>query len=328
MAGSALPAQVPLPTTYSYSEDPALSIVAPTLVTLHRDGAKELIEQVIPPSPGRPKEFRSHILYDFQAHKIYTQVLSEPGAPCSVMEYSTPAAPAEFDFISGGADLMKEFTDDGKNTPQTVGKELLNGIHTTIVEVGPAQAKGKIWLAEQGGFPVKVIGPGADGKLETIIEMKQLSFAKPPAAVFMPPSGCQAIGGEATANGVHAELGGGSSGEKTGFNVTAVQLQPIANYNGACPAHVKMTATITTDGPGTVWYQFGAGQQNPGKTVKFAAAGTQTVSDMMTFIGDPKYGDDIGASAAVMAVMEDKQGGHALFGTSSNNSDFSVHCRR
>jgi len=218
MAGSALPAQVPLPTTYSYSEDPALSIVAPTLVTLHRDGAKELIEQVIPPSPGRPKEFRSHILYDFQTHKIYTQVLSEPGAPCSVMEYSSPAAPAE--------------------------------------------------------------------------------------------------------------LGGGSSGEKTGFNVTGVQLQPIANYNGACPAHVKMTATITTDGPGTVWYQFGAGQQNPGKTVKFAAAGTQTVSDMMTFIGDPKYGDDIGASAAVMAVMEDKQGGHALFGTSSNNSDFSVHCRR
>jgi len=322
-----LRAQTALPTTYSYSEDPALSIIAPTQVTLHRDGPKEFIEQVIPPSPGRPTEFRSHILYDFQAHKIWTKVLSEPGTPCSVMEYASSAAPAEFDFISGGADLVKEFTNDGKNIPQTIGKEVLNGIPTTVEEVGSPQGKGKIWLADQGGFPVKVMGPGADGKLETIIEIKQLSFAKPPASVFTPPAGCQAIGGEATANGVHAEIGG-DSGEKTGFSVTNVTLKPIPNYIGACPAHVTMMATITTDGPGTVWYQFGAGQQNPGKTVKFTAAGTQTVSDGMTFTVEPKFGDDLGASAAVMAVMEDKQGGHALFGKSSNNSDFSVHCRR
>ena len=318
-------AQTAAPQTYSYSEDPALSIIAPTLVTLRRDGPKEAVDQVIPPSPGRDKEFRSHILYDFAAHKIYTQVQSDEGMPCSVMDYTSPGAPPEFDVISGAADLMKELTQDGKVTLTPVGAETLNGIPAKIFEAVSLQGKGRIWLSDQGNYPLKVVFIGADGKQETVIEVKDLSFARPPAAAFIPPAHCQAIQGEATENSVHT---GPPESAKSAFHVTAVNLQPIAKYSGACPAHVKMTATITTDGPGTVWFQFGAGQLGPDQTVKFAAAGSQTVSHVFTFVIDPKYGDDMGGSANVRAVMEDAQGGHTDFGVGSNNQDIAVHCVR
>jgi len=318
-------AQTGVPQTYSYSEDPALSIIAPTLVTLRRDGAKEMVDQVIPPSPGRDKEYHGHILYDFAAHKIWTQVLSDPGMPCSVMTYTSATAPPEFDVISGAADLMQEFTDGGKVQFTPAGAEVLNGVPTKIVEAATAQGKGRIWLSVQGNYPLKVAGPGPDGKEQTIIEVKQLSFARPPASAFTPPTGCQALDGEATTNSVHV---GTPAAAKSPWKVTAAQLQPIGNYNGRCPAQVKMTGTITTDGPGTVWYQFGAGTLGPEQTAKFAAAGTQTVSHVFTFAVDPKYGNDLGGSASFRAVMEDTAGGHTDFGTSSNNADFAVHCVR
>jgi len=31
---------------------------------------------------GRDKEFHNHLLYDFQAHKLYIKVLSDPAVPC------------------------------------------------------------------------------------------------------------------------------------------------------------------------------------------------------------------------------------------------------
>jgi hypothetical protein len=39
----------------------------------------------MPVGPGRNKEFHTHILYGFQAHKIYTKVVSDPAVPCSVV---------------------------------------------------------------------------------------------------------------------------------------------------------------------------------------------------------------------------------------------------
>ena len=44
----------------------------------------------------------------------------------------------------------------------------------------------------------------------------------------------------------------------------------------------------------------------------------------MTF--DPKYGNSMGGSAALEAVMEDDKGNHAIVGTGSNNSDFNIDC--
>jgi len=280
---------------------------------------------VLAPMGERTKEMHVHLVYDFAAHKIYTQVPSDASLPCSVMDYASPAAPAEFDLISGGADLIKELTSDSTGPLKPLGTDTVNGIATKVFEEDGKGGKGKIWIADKGGYPVKVAAIGADGKEETIIEVKQLSFTKPAAAKFIPPAGCQEVGGVSTATGGHAEVnvGGGASAKPTA-KVTAATLQPIPKYTGACPAKIKMVGTITTDGPGTVWYWFAAGGADPGETLTFTAAGTKTVTHVMTF--NPKYGGSMGGGALLEAVMQDEKGNHDPVGTGSNNSDFTIEC--
>jgi hypothetical protein len=320
LAGFAVssPAQTALPQTYSLTQDPAIPIMGPMVITLARDGSKEVVDQVFPPSDVQPKGFHAHLTYDFAAHKIYTQILSDTSVPCSVMTYGSPGAPPEFDVISGAADLMKELTSDAKEPMKQVGTETVNGIAAKVFEENGSGGKGRIWLADKGGYPLKIAVIGPDGKEQTMIEVKNLSFAKPAAAKLVPPSGCQEVQGVSTASD------GSSQDAKPSAKVTAATLQPIPHYTAACPAHIKMTGTITTDGPGTVWYWFSAGSSDPGEALTFTAAGTKTVTHTMTF--NPKYDNSMGGSAALEAVMEDDKGNHAIVGTGSNNSDFTIDC--
>ena len=153
---------------------------------------------------------------------------------------------------------------------------------------------GKVWLAQTGGYAVRVDSIAADGKATTLIEIKNLSLAKPPAGFFAPPGNCV----------------GASEPIKPTTNVTAVTLQPIAKYVGACPAHIKLTGTITTDGPGKVFYQFGAGEMAPGGMLTFEAAGTKTVTGVITL--QPTYGNNMGGGAILEAIGTDEAGKHDL----------------
>jgi len=85
---SYLGAQAPAPQTYSFTEDPGLALMGPSVVKISRDGSKEVVDQIMPVGPGRDKEFHNHLLYDFQAHKLYIKVLSDPAVPCGVQEYT------------------------------------------------------------------------------------------------------------------------------------------------------------------------------------------------------------------------------------------------
>jgi len=67
-------------------------------------------------------------------------------------------------------------------------------------------------------------------------------------------------------------VGDGGSSSKPTTNVTALTLQKISNCAGPCPAHLKMVGTITTDGLGTVFYEFGAGNFDPTQTITSSAA--------------------------------------------------------
>jgi hypothetical protein len=303
-----LQAQGPVPQAYSFTEDPGLALMGPSIVKISRDGSREVVDQIMPVGPGRDKEFHNHLLYDFQAHKLYTKVLSEPDVPCGVQEYNDPAAPAEFDLISGSAALMKEMTGDAQL--KQVGTDTVNGIATKVLEVTSAKGNGKIWIAQNGGFPVKMVATGPDGKTMTIIEMKQLSLARPPASAFALPAGCAAVQIQTSV--------------KPSTNVTALTLEKIPSYTGPCPAHIKMVGTITTDGPGTVFYEFGAGQFDPGQTLTFSAAGTKTVTHVMTF--QPKYGNGMGGGAILEAIGADAKGNHDVPTQGSNNADFNITC--
>jgi hypothetical protein len=306
-------AQGPTPQTYSLTEDPGIPLAGPQVVKISRDGSKEAIDQIMPSIPGqRDKEYHGHLLYDFQAHRLYTQVLSDPGTPCGVQEFNDPAAPAELDVISGAADIQKELT--GKGQVKQVGTETVNGFATNVMEFSSAEANGNIWIAQKGGFPVKLVFIDKDGKATTFIEVKQLSFAKPPASAFTLPASCAS-----------AQLPPPPAQPRP--NVTAVTLQPNSNYTGPCPAHIKMVGTLTVDGPGTVFYQFGAGKIEPGDTITFNAAGTKTVTHVVTFPApDPKFGNQIGVYPNLTAIGVDSAGNHGIPTQGANNSGFNITC--
>ena len=315
--------QTRVPTVYSYIQDPATGIMGSSVVKVARDGPKEAIDQILPVGPGRAKEFHNHILYDLQAHKIYTKLVSDPSVPCSVMTYTSPAVPDEFDVITASADSMKDFLAHA----QLLRRETVNGIPAKVMELTADQMKVTAWIADPGGFPVKevIVPPG--GAATTMLEVKQLSFARPPASAFAPPTGCKEVSGEATATGAHAEFSTGAPASKPTVNVAAVKLDSVSNYTGPCPAHIKFTGTITTDGPGKVFYQFGAGKMEPGDTVTFTAAGTKTVSHVVTFNKpDPGFGDQIGVYPILEAVGEDASGNHDASMQGSNNSGFTITC--
>ena len=279
------------------------------VVKVSRDGPNEVIDQIIPPGPGRDKEYHSHRVYDFHARKIYLKIVSDPSMACGVQDYTDAAAPPELDSVAGAEAFLKEIIGDGQT--KQVGTDNVNGIAVNVLDVtSPTTGNGKIWIAQNGGFPVKVAAIGADGQAQTILEVKQFSFAKPPASTFAIPEGCQSVQTQAST--------------KPSTNVTAVALQPIANYKGPCPAHIQMVGTITTDGPGTVFYQFGGGSMDPGETIVFSAAGTKTVRHTMTF--QPKYGNDMGVGAILEAIGADASGGHGLAMQASNNAQFNITC--
>ncbi len=305
-----LRAQGPAPTTYSINEDPGFSIMGRSTVQIWRDGNKEVVDQIMPAGPGRDKEYHGHLVYDFIAHTLYTVVLSDPGAPCGAQTYSDPTAPPEFDVIAGAAGLMKELSEPGDKSTE-LGTETLNGMPTRVVSITSAKANAKAWFTQIGGYPVKIVIIDKDGKETPIIEVKQITFSKPPASAFTLPASCAGV--EVPPPPVVPST-----------NVTALTLEKIGNYRGACPAHIKMTGTITVDRPGTVFYQFGAGTFNPGKTIVFTAAGSKTVSDVMTF--RPKYGNQMGGGAILEAIGADAKGNHAMLTQGSNNSDFNITC--
>ena len=304
-----LRAQGPVPQTYSFTQDPGYPLMGPSVIKVSRDGSKEVVEQTISAGPGRDKGYHAHLIYDFQTHKLYTQVLSDPGSPCGVQDFNDPAAPSEFDIISGAADMMKQLSDP-KNPARRVGTETLNGFPSDILAFSSPQARGKVWVTQKGGYPIKLVLVDKDGKATTFYEVKQLSFSRPPASVFAVPGGC--------AQAAAAMVG------KPATNVTALTLQKIGNYTGPCPAHIKMAGTITVDGPGKVFYQFGAGNMEPGETLTFTAAGTKTVTHVMTL--KPEYGDNMGGSAILQAIGEDADGKHGIPTQGSNNSDFNITC--
>ncbi|MGO9324256.1 MAG: hypothetical protein ACLP07_06810 [Terracidiphilus sp.] len=311
------------PQVYSYTQDPAPSLMGPSVVKVARDGPKEAIDQILPVGPGRTKEFHTHILYDFHAHKIYTNVVSDPSVPCSVMTYTSPAVPDEFDVITASADSVKDFLAHAT----LLRMETVNGIPAKVMEMSTDKMKITAWIADPGGFPVKEVMTGQDGTATTMLEVKRLSFARPPASAFEPPKGCTAIQGEATATGAHAEFSSGAPASKPAVNVTAVTLQSVPDYTGPCPVKIRLTGSITTDGPGTVFYQFGAGKMEPGDTVTFTAAGSKTVSHVITFNHpEPGYGNEIGVGAILEAIGEDTSGNHDASMKGSNNASFSINC--
>lgn len=199
----------PLPQAYSFTADPALPIAGPAVVKVFRDGNKELVEQTLPPYAERKTPYVVRLLYDFAAHTLYTRIVSDPAVPCGLSKYTGSEPPFEFDMISGGAVFVKRQMDIAKSPSKQVGTEVVSGITFKILEISiPQQGSARFWVADPGGYPLRIVFTAPDGKKQTYLELKQLSFAKPPASTFAPPSGCVDAG---TSSGTTLNADGTSS---------------------------------------------------------------------------------------------------------------------
>jgi hypothetical protein len=349
-----LPAQAPapsssLPETYSFTATE--SLIGPEMtVKGNRNGSKELIERTAVPRPGVANPFHDRVLYDFQAHRLYTTNLTSN--LCSTQEYGSPNAPM-FDPIGGSQEMVGDFA---IHPPKVVRTESVNGIAARLVEIDlPGnQGKYRIWLDAKYNFIVKFAAALRGAPEATQIEVKQLSYAPSPAALFTPPAGCSQIGGATTANGGHFEMSaevavptqtyefGGAAGNAAGAKpaaapaappaavgpakVTAARLRLVPeSYSGPCPAKVQLVAEITTNGPGKVWYQFLAGavaKNGPSEgEVTFNAAGTQSVTLDGAFRTTPMV-----PNTSFLASMKDKDGNHGPQNVSSGPVKYNVTC--
>jgi hypothetical protein len=297
-----------LPQTYS------LTVTMPmdrgTTIKVARDGSKESVEQTIPPS-ANGSGMHIRLLYDFAARKLWTTNLD--GGPCTVVTYTSPAVPSAFDPISGAGEMTAGLA---QNKPAALRSETVNGIATKVYEIPFPEIKGKLrlFLEEQRNFAVKQVCVWGDGKEQTMMEVSNLSFAKPPADLLVPPQNCQALAGETNAYGGHVEAGidvaqagakqdaaaqnaqrraadrppepvaarteappraqAAASGQVT--EVRAVGVQP-AHYTGPAPAAYVFTFAVTATGPlEATWVLVSQDDISweSGKIV-FAAAGTK-----------------------------------------------------
>lgn len=247
-----------LPETYSFLS--TNSMIGPEMtVKVNRNGSKELIERTVVPKPGSSNRYHDRVLYDFQAHRIYTVDLSSQ--VCSTQVYTSPYAPPQLDPIGGAKEMQDQLA---ANPPKALGVETVNGMRTNVLESPGGEMRSKVWLDEKLKFLVKALIITGNGPGTTVFEMRQLSYAPSPASLFTEPSGCTQIGGESNANGGHAEmtvdvqtptqrheLGGGNAraGNQPG-NARAGSQPRTASPKDASMGTWEVSAR---DGKGTAW---------------------------------------------------------------------------
>ncbi len=192
------------------------------------------------------------------------------------------------------------------------------------------QGRYKVWLGEKYNFIVKLAMALGNQPETTRIEIKQLSHEPSPASLFTPPSGCKQVGGVSTATGGHAEVSTEVkvSQQRTlgAAKVTTVRLRLVPeSYAGPCPSRVQLVGEITTDGPGTVWYQFLAGALAVAGaregTVTFDAAGAKTVTLDATLRATPRV-----PHLSMLAAMQDEQGRHGPQNVTSGPVKYNMTC--
>jgi len=167
----AQPKPAPVPDTYSFTA--VSSLVGPEMtIQVNRNGSKELVERTAFPRPGVAKPFHDRVLYDFQAHRLFTLDLNSN--ICSTQEYETAYAPEMIDPIGGIPAMSGNIPD---NPPGGWKHEAVNGIAAKVAEMAAEGAKSKVWLDEKYGFLAKMAMAEGSAPLQTHFEMRKVAFA-------------------------------------------------------------------------------------------------------------------------------------------------------
>ncbi len=168
------------PTAYSVTQ--VNSMFGPGVTQkIYRDGSKALIDNQ---APGQNGAAGSHVrtLYDLAAGKSITWDVANPSTPCSSGafkgDWGDPFAAGE----AMKADIMK-------SGPKETGAETIGGISAKIYEGTDGGTAFKVWIDPKSGLLIRV-DLVSSGAAQTIMEIKEASFARPSASVFAVPPSC------------------------------------------------------------------------------------------------------------------------------------------
>jgi len=175
---------------------------SPAELTISRRGPKEVVDSVIAPSPAHPKGIHATDFIDLQAHRVYMHNFTYN--TCSWMNYVSAEMP-NYDPLAAPVPASDLARQKSPGPPETI-----NGIPAKAMDVAtpPGQPKVRLWVAEQGHFPVKAEMTVPGGKPLTMLLVKKVSYDAPPQSFFVPPANCNTQAqGEMSSTGfsAHAE---------------------------------------------------------------------------------------------------------------------------
>jgi hypothetical protein len=166
------------PQAYSVTEVNAMFGATMTL-EINRDRDKAVVDETVPARSAGSPGIHTHSYYDLKNHRSYSVDLNFAKANCSTGTFDDNW----FDPFEMSAALMREF-----GNARQVGTETVNGIATKVMESGAAGPEHKkVWLDTTSGLIIKAEVGG-----KAIIEVKEISLAKPPDSLFVVPAACTA----------------------------------------------------------------------------------------------------------------------------------------
>jgi hypothetical protein len=158
------------PEVYSATEINGM-MGAPVTMKIDRDGAKAVVEQT-------SGTIHLRTFYDLEKHQSYSMDLNQPASGCGSGNFSGDWG----DPFEMSAGLMKDLT---KQTPTQLGSETMNGFATKVIEAPAGAQKVKVWIDNTYGLIIK-----AQIGAQTLLEIKQLSLARPAASLLAMPAAC------------------------------------------------------------------------------------------------------------------------------------------
>jgi hypothetical protein len=216
------------PDTYTVVENTVMSGPGST-TTVYRDGQKALVE--IKNAQGQ----HTRTLYDLQAHTDLSWSAENASAGCGTGTFSGDWG----DPFASSADMTKGLSDP--NVKMT-GAETINGFATKVYEItGPTPAQSaKAWVDNKYGLVIKA-NVGAMG---TMVEVKQLSVAKPAASVFFLPSSCAAAAAAGPPK-TEAQQMAIDTGIKNTADYSDAGMPPTSPSTSACTVNFKVVRADT-----------------------------------------------------------------------------------
>ncbi len=314
-SGSVARAQSEAPRSYTLKAEGAL-LDRKVTVTIVRDGARERIEREIERAGAHAS------LYDFEAHRVLWIGWSGAGT-CSWGRYVSARAPVADDPVTGTLETLAELTNGRSRQPAGAGTVAGRAARIEAFVGGKRPADPdepwptRVWLAEDGGWLLKLEAEGAKGRPVILFEVTQLTFGTPAGAQLQPPPGCMdgnavmddagnirgsasaSVEAQATAT---ADLATGAVSAAVTKTEKPRAAGPLAKIDaltlsvtegpdaGPCGTKLQVKGTIAVDGPATISYRFYASvgglkftDGEPG-TATVDAAGSTTLDKDATFL--------------------------------------------